>query len=88
VYPAQDMNFSRKRKDCDLKMPPQNEWDFSADRVEKRELPWCFRYEYARNSDSFLERTVRWRKEHKGGDETFCRSYSRTEAIRRVRIGG
>jgi len=55
-----------------MKTVPQNEWDFSADRVEKRELPWCFRYEYARNSDCFLARTVQWRKEHKGATKHFA----------------
>jgi len=55
-----------------VKTLPQNEWDFSADRLDKRELPWCFRYEYARSSDSFWERTSRWRKEHKGAAQHFA----------------
>lgn len=53
-------------------MLPQNEWDFSAGRVDERELPWCFRYEYARSSDSFLERTFQWRKEHEGATQHFA----------------
>lgn len=55
-----------------MKTLPQSDWDFSADRVDRRELPWCFRYEYARSSDSFLERTVQWRKEHKGATQHFA----------------
>ena len=55
-----------------MKTVPQNEWDFSQDRVKKRELPWCFRYEYARSSDCFWERTVHWRKEHKGATKHFA----------------
>jgi hypothetical protein len=55
-----------------VKTLPQNEWDFSAERIDKRELPWCFRYEYARSSDTFLERTVPWRKEHKGATLHFA----------------
>jgi hypothetical protein len=55
-----------------MKTVPQNEWDFSPGRIEKRELPWCFRYEYARSSDSFLERTVQWRKEHKDATKNFA----------------
>lgn len=58
--------------DMHLKMLPQSEWDFSVARIDKRELPWCFRYEYARSSDSFLERTVQWRKEHKGATKYFA----------------
>lgn len=55
-----------------MKILAQNEWDFSAGRVNERELPWCFRYEYARSSDSFLERTVQLRKEHKGATKHFA----------------
>jgi hypothetical protein len=58
--------------DAHVKTLPQNEWDFSAGRVDERELPWCFRYEYARRSDSFLERTVQWRKEHEGATQHFA----------------
>src|SRR6266540_6471187 len=50
----------------------QNEWNFSEKRIGKSELPWCFRYEYARNSDSFLEYTEQWRKEHKGAMKHFA----------------
>jgi hypothetical protein len=82
---AEDMDLPRTRKDCDLKTLPQNEWDFSAGRVDKRELPWCFRYEYARNSDSFLERTVQWRKEHKRATKHFATAI---RALRRFAESG
>ena len=55
-----------------MKKLRQNDWDFSASRIDKRELPWCFRYEYARSSKSFLERTIQWRKEHRGATKHFA----------------
>jgi hypothetical protein len=52
----------------------KTEWDFSENQIEKWELPWCFCYEYARNSNVFLKGAAQWRKRHKGAPQHFSRA--------------